>query len=172
MFRGVYRASGDCRGRCGVRFISFQVLEAVRVAMNVGWVIHMQAITNIEDATVRAFIVPAKRDRYAALLANPAKRAKILDLLNHCRDFDARYATALASTTDIPALLRSRGAAQTCHVISDFREIDGREMPLDDAVAGADESGLGTLLCCVPGRLAYYVGERGEQRLLLMREAG
>jgi hypothetical protein len=125
----------------------------------------------IEDATVRAFIVPAKRDRYATLLANSKKRAAFLDGLNHCHDFDARYATALPSTTDVPALLRSHGAAATCRVISDYRKIDGREMLIEDAVREAEGSGLGSLLCCVAGQLAYYVGESGEQRLLLRRNA-
>ena len=37
----------------------------------------------IEDATVRAFVVPAKRDRYATLLGNPKKRATILDRFNN-----------------------------------------------------------------------------------------
>ena len=44
-------------------------------------------------------------------------------------------------------------------------------MALDDAIRQADGSGFGSLLCCVPGRLAYYVGEAGEQRLLLRRNA-
>ena len=129
------------------------------------------AIHPIEEATVRAFIIPAKRDRYASLLGNAKKRAAFLDGLNHCRDFDARYVTALPSTTDVPALLRSHGAAATCRVISDDREIDGREMLIEDAVRDAEASGLGSLLCCVPGRLAYYIGESGGQRFLLRRNA-
>jgi hypothetical protein len=88
----------------------------------------------IEDATVRAFIVPAKRDRYATLLGNAKKRTAFLDGLNHCHDFDTRYATALPSTADVPALLRSHGAPAICRVISDFRKIDGQEMLIEDAV--------------------------------------
>jgi hypothetical protein len=129
------------------------------------------ATNPIEDATVRAFIVPAKRDRYAGLLGDAKKRARILDGLNHCHDFDTRFATALPSTADVPAVLRSHGAAATCRVISDYRKIDGQVMPIEDAVGEAEASGMGSLLCCVPGQLAYYVGESGEQRLLLRRNA-
>jgi hypothetical protein len=125
----------------------------------------------IEEATVRAFIVPAKRERYATLLGNAKKRPSFLDGLNHCHDFDARYATILPSTADVPELLRSHGAAETCRVISDCREIDGQVMRIEDAVREAEASGMGTLLCCVPGQLAYYLGESGEQRLLLRRDA-
>src|SRR4051812_29884436 len=116
----------------------------------------------LEDATVRGFIVPAKRDRYATLLGNAKKRGRILDGLNHCHDFDPRYATALPSTADVPALLRAHGATAACQVISDCREIDGRTMPIEDAVREAEASGSGSLLCCVPGQLGYYVGESGE----------
>jgi hypothetical protein len=45
------------------------------------------------------------------------------------------------------------------------------EMPIEDAVREAEGSGLGSLLCCIPSQLAYYVGESGEQRLLLRRNA-
>lgn len=124
-----------------------------------------------EDATVRAFIVPAKRDRYATMLSNAKKRSAFLDGLNHCHDFDVRYATELPSTADVAALLRSHGAAATCRVISDYREIDGQVMPIEIAVREAEASGMGSLLCCVPGHLAYYLGESGEQRLLLRRDA-
>jgi hypothetical protein len=120
-----------------------------------------------EDATIRTFIIPAKRDRYAALLANPKKRAKFLDGLNHCHDFDPRHATELPPTADVAKLLRSHGASPTCHVVSDCRDLDGQELRIDDAVRQSEASGAGSLLCCVPGRLAYYIGESGEQRLLL-----
>ena len=123
----------------------------------------------VEGATVRAFIVPAKRERYAMMLGRAKRRAAFLNCLNHCHDFDPRYATALPSTADVSRLLRSHGAPATCRVISDFRAIDGREMPLEDALREAEASRCGSLLCCVAGRLAFYIGEDGEQRLLLRR---
>ena len=118
---------------------------------------------SLEEALVDAFIVPAKRERYKALLASRRRRAKLLDGLNHCRDLDPRYATEIASSTDVVALLRSRGAPETCHLISDAKALDGKQMALREAI---DE---GTLIGCVPGRLALYYGEAGERRLLLER---
>ena len=122
-----------------------------------------------EDALVDSFIVPTKRERYKKLLANPKRRAKLLDGLNHCRDLDPRYATEIASGTDVVALLRKRGAPELCHVISDVAELDGREMPLREAIDETESHMWGTLIGCLPGRLAYYYGEAGEQRLLLER---
>jgi hypothetical protein len=121
-----------------------------------------------EEATIRAFIVPAKRDRYVELLANEKRRANFLDCLNHYRDIDERYASEVPSSADAVSLLRDRGAPDVCRVISDCRETDGREMPLADAVEQAEFVGWGTIFCCIPGRLAYFLDEAGSKRRLLM----
>jgi hypothetical protein len=129
---------------------------------------YKMAIDPAEEATIRAFIVPAKRDRYLSLVSNEKRRAEFLDCLNHCRDIDNRYATQLPSLADVISLLRAHGAPDVCRVISDCRDIDGREMPLRDAVEHAESVGWGTILCCIPGRLAYYLDEAGTRRRLLL----
>ena len=123
----------------------------------------------LEEALVDAFIVPAKRERYKGLLANRKRRAKLLDGLNHCHDFDPRYVTEIPSNSDVVALLRSRGAPESCHIISDVNELDGKRMLLQNAIDETEARMCGTLIGCVRGRLAYYYGEAGEQRLLLER---
>lgn len=122
-----------------------------------------------EEATIRAFIAPSRRARWIESLASLNRRAKFLDRLNHCRDFDDRYCTSLAATSDTFAVLTARGAPGYCHVISDAPELDGRELPLRDALAESELAGWGSLFCCKPGQLAYYYGEHGEVRLLLER---
>lgn len=122
-----------------------------------------------EEATIRAFISRERRTRWLEALASPTKRSKFLDRLNHCRDFDDRFATSLESNADGIAMLISLGAPPTCHVISDTQKLDGREMPVAEAVSAAEAHGWGTLVCCLPGRLAYFYGERGERRLILHR---
>ena len=123
-----------------------------------------------EGALIDAFIIPAKRERWRSLLANSKRRAKIVDGLNHLGDLDPRYATELPSSTDVVALLHRRGAPSSCHVLSADRELDGRVMPLEEAIESSELSMQGTLVGCIPGRLAYYYGEAGEQRLLLKRD--
>ncbi len=123
-----------------------------------------------EEALVDAFVIPSKRARYKAFLASPKRRRKILHGLNHLSDLDDRFATDLPSSTDIVELLRSRGAPEACHVISDVAGLDGREMTLQDAIDQIEANMWGTLVGCLPGRLAYYYGEAGEQRLLLERD--
>ncbi len=126
-------------------------------------------IPSCERALVEAFIIPSKRARYATLLAKPTRRAKILDGLNHNRDFDPRYATPVPSTTDIVAALRAYGAPNRCHVLSSLSELDGQEMDLADAIDEAESGLIGTLIGCIPGKLAYYYDEGGAERVILKR---
>lgn len=122
-----------------------------------------------EEAIVRSFFVKGKRDRYLSLLGGK-RRGEALDRLNHLWDLDPRYVKELASSADVLSLLRERGAPEKAYVLSDVPELDGREMPLAE-VLEAINSGydLGTIVSSIPGRLAYYHGEYGEQRILLER---
>lgn len=123
-----------------------------------------------EEATIRAFIDPAMRPRWLESLATPARRSRFLDRLNHCRDLDPRYATLLASNTDVVTLLRQRGAPAFCQLISATSSLDGRELPMTEAVREVELGGWGTIVCCLPGRLAYFYDECGERRMLLERK--
>lgn len=126
-------------------------------------------MNEIEEAIIRAFITPARRTRWLESLASAKRRARMLDHLNHCRDLDERYATLLPSNTDVVALLRSRGAAPMCYVLSDTKEIDGQMLPLAEAVSAAELGGWGTIISCIKGQLGYYYDELGERRMLLER---
>jgi hypothetical protein len=120
-----------------------------------------------EEAIVRTFIIPEKRKRYLNLLGKKKRRPKVLDALNHFRDLDLRYCIALPSSEDVVAALRARGAPEKCYLISAIPELDGREMILSEAIEIIEFEGWGTLVGCIPGRLAYYYGEHGEQRTIL-----
>jgi hypothetical protein len=124
-----------------------------------------------EEAIIRAFITSARRARWLESLGSAKRRPPMLDRLNHCQDLDERYATLLPSNTDVVALLRSRGAPGTCYVLSCTEAISGRVLPLAEAVSGAASGGWGTIISCIPGRLAYYYDECGERRMLLERPA-
>jgi hypothetical protein len=123
-----------------------------------------------EEAIIRAFFASAKRERYLTLFAKPKGRAKALRKLNHAHFFDPRYAIELPTMTDVLLLLRSKGAPETCHVISDSARLDGQDMPLAEALPMAEIEMSGTLIGCIPGQLGYYYGEAGEQRLLLEKK--
>ena len=120
---------------------------------------------------IRAFVAPPRRARWLESLASPKRRQRFLDHLNHCRDIDERYATPLPSNADIVAILNANGAPTTCYLLSATETLDGRELPLAEAVAQAEFGGWGTLLSCIPGQLAYYYDECGQRRMLLKRAA-
>lgn len=125
-----------------------------------------------EEKTIAAFILKEKQDRYRFLLGNPdpRKRNKCLDRLNHCADLNPKYVTWLPSNADVVRLLRQEGSPKDVYIISDTEAIDGKVLPLQEAVSEAESGGWGTIISCIPGQLAYYYGEEGESRAILKRK--
>jgi len=136
-----------------------------------------------EEALIRAFIIPEKRRRYLDKLNSPKTRQTfIAENLYHMGDLDERYTekldihTPLAEFEDrrdsyidaIYKLLRDRGAPSRCYVIS-TTELDGQDVDLREALDRVRGSSEGTLISCVPGRLAYFEGETPDQQYILQR---
>ena len=126
-----------------------------------------------EEELFKAFIVPERRGRYLALLESAKKRSKLVNRLPHCHDIDPRYSRLvpvhLQTSEDIYSLLTAEGAPQTCHVVSELSDVDGRDMPLIEALDVVVASEMGTLLSCIPGKLAYYEGEEPGERYILQK---
>lgn len=59
-------------------------------------------------------------------------------------------------------LLKAKGAASTCYVMSENTKLDGREMELEAALKKTVGYQMGTLISCVPGKLAYFEDEDGR----------
>lgn len=121
-----------------------------------------------EELTIRAFIVRERRERFLELLANPKHRRKITGSLAHPNPawFDSRYVGQIppsqSGSSGIAALLRSEGAGETCRVISEDRNLDAKEIELASVLNEVVGNGMGPLLCCVPGKLAYLESEDGR----------
>ena len=108
------------------------------------------------------------------LFGRAKRRKQARDALNHFADWDARFAQPVDSSADVLMLLREAGAPPTCHVMSDSPELDGREMPLDEAVSECEGYPFASVLCCVPGGLAFFFDEVAapRNRVLLRRPGG
>jgi hypothetical protein len=121
----------------------------------------------------RNFIVPEKRARYLSLLESKKGRKKILNGLNHFRDLDSRFSSLVpsdqTSAESIEVILRQKGAPDLCFVMSDNPDLDGREMPLAEALSKTVGMDTGTLVSCVPGRLAYFEMEAFDGKYILQR---
>jgi hypothetical protein len=87
--------------------------------------------------------------------------------------FDPRRVSPIAhgqqGASYIERLLRSRGAPSICHIMSENVDLDGRDLPLAEALGEIVGWGAPSLLSCLPGRLAYYGGEELNERYLLER---
>ena len=66
-------------------------------------------------------------------------------------------------------MLRARGAPPNCYVLS-AGDLDGREVPLRDALDAICGSGNGAFLSCIPGRLGFYEYEDIKSAYLLARQ--
>ena len=127
-----------------------------------------------EEALVRAFIIPAKRRRMVFLLRHKKRRKVVLRSLAHFGDLDVRWSTripgASQSLEGIEEVLRAKGAPATCYVICDDSSIDGRFMPLKEALEEVS-FGNGAFLSCIPGKLGYFEGEGDGERYILERHS-
>jgi hypothetical protein len=125
-----------------------------------------------EALVVERFVEPAKRRRLRILRAGRRRRRDyVSDLLVHGGALDEQLMVAIspyATAAEVAQLLRAHGAAESCHVISVNWELDGRELPLEEALGRVLDRGYWTLLSLLPGRLAYYEGEMALDRRLLV----
>jgi hypothetical protein len=131
------------------------------------------ALHAAEEATLRAFLVPGKRDRFLTLLGNATHRKKVLNDFNHFEGWDARCAQGMRSSTHVLATLRKAGAPDACYIISNDEALDGADLPLAKAIAAAELYDFASILCCIPGQLGFFFDEiyAPRVRLLLRRPA-
>ena len=87
-----------------------------------------------EIQLVNAFLIPAKRERYAEFLSTKKGRTKFLETLYHFADFDPTCIAELSglsnSADGLVAELRRRGAIDECYVMSVLEKLDGVTRPL------------------------------------------
>lgn len=124
-----------------------------------------------EIDAIRSFVVKAKRDRYISSLSSPRKRTEFVRKLAHFKDLDPKYKVLIPPPKRSPAgvadILRSKGAGSHCWVMSENPEIDGQELPILEALKRTIGYGMGTILSCSPGRLAFFESE--DERCILER---
>jgi hypothetical protein len=119
-----------------------------------------------EQELIRAFFVPQKRERYLELFTKPRRRKQILTELSHFKDVDPRWIVPTPSryhhAADLVRILKEKGAPDTCWVISEEGDLDGKELLLSKVLQEILGRGMGTFLSCLPGRLAYFESEDGR----------
>ena len=144
-------------------------------------------IATHEEGFLNGFIGKVHRDRLRLELQSRdipkrriARRARFLQRFSHAalKYLDPRFITTLkppnSDPVEIQRLLEGRGAEPTCYAISSEESIDGRILPLGDALEAAVGYGMPTILSCLPRRLAYLETEQEvgpPDRFILFRSA-
>jgi hypothetical protein len=126
---------------------------------------------DIEEEILRAFIRRERADRYVAQLRKKMRRERLRFDLDNLFDLDGRWIRGLSREEDNPralyALLRKLGAPEGCYVMSGDSAYDGAYLDLSDVLNAIHATGMGTIISCVPDKLAYYEGE--SERFILER---
>jgi hypothetical protein len=116
------------------------------------------------------FLVGEWRARFRESLAPAKRRDTLRSQLPHLTHLDPRFATSThESASVLAAQLREKGATDRCYLLSEDPDLDGRELPLDEALAAIADAGSrhATFISCVPGKLAYFHGTESGDRYLL-----
>lgn len=118
-------------------------------------------------AFAESFVAPDRRARWLAQITNARGRAKLRSALYHfSHELDPRYARTLPKEADTPqdtvALLVAIGAPEECIVLSANDEQHGAQVNLRDAVLAIFPGEDGTIISCIPGKLAYVETEDGR----------
>jgi hypothetical protein len=121
---------------------------------------------NHEESVVKAFILPVRQERYLEFLKSPKKRAKFIAQLAHFKHLNPKFVVGIPGNQQNPTsllkLLTEKGAGPNCWVMSEDPALDEQEMDLEAALKETIGRQMGTILSCVPGRLAYFEDEDGR----------
>ena len=124
-----------------------------------------------EHSVIAAFVKPGKRARYRAFVSDPRLRRRFTDKLAHFRDFDPRYRLPIPGeklhVEKIVLELQKRRCPRIVYAISEDPTLDQLELPLRDALEKTVGRGMGTVLSCIPSRLAFV--ETEDERFILER---
>lgn len=124
---------------------------------------------DLEQQFIKRFMLKAKQDRYLGFVESPKRRGSFLGILYHGQDLDTRLFQELRGSIIESDAIRNKANllknGDKCCIISVNKELDGREMPLTEAIEEA-VGREGTLLLFGDGAGAYWEGEAPYNRYL------
>lgn len=122
-----------------------------------------------ERAFVESFVNPARRERFLDSLSSPQRRRVFNAELYHPRSnfLSQQYIERVPPGEDrrgpVAAKLRRLGAPDVCWVFGN--DFGGEEMGLEDALDKLIGEQSGTIISCLPGKLAFLESENGRMIL-------
>lgn len=131
-----------------------------------------------EELIVRSFFDKRVQERVLYELFKPEKRNLALHRLCHSykKMLKVKYITEIpppnSDPEDIFELLKRNRAEKICYSLSYNKDIDGKELPLQEALKHAVGFGFPSIILCRPGELVYFEAEQeygAPPRYLLKR---
>ena len=125
-----------------------------------------------EETLIKTFFLPGRQARALLQLASHRKRSQFLNRLSHLGvDYiEEKFVVSIPEdqqdVSSLYALVKLYGSPKECYCISQWKEVDCRELLVQEALGKVVNAGWGTLLSLVPGKLAYYEGEKGNRFIL------
>ena len=130
-------------------------------------------MTDHATGFVQFLAEPSRRRVKTLLELGEKRRGDLRGLLSHAVRLEPRFSEHItgkaAFAGPIAQALRQRGAPEACYVLSSNSDLDGREMPLDDALQAVVGAGEGTFISCIPGKLGFYEFSEMKASYLLFR---
>jgi hypothetical protein len=124
-----------------------------------------------EHSLIAVFTRRSKRDRYREILSDPRLRHKFTSQLAHFKDFDPKYRLPIPSNKlsvdNIVIELQKRQSPSIVFAFSEDPALDQKELLLVEVLKQIVGGGMGTVLSCIPGRLAFV--ETEDERFILER---
>ena len=124
-----------------------------------------------ETSLIAAFVKRGKRGRYREIVSDSRLRHKFTGQLAHFKDFDPQYRLPIPSNKlfvdNIARELDKRHSPKIVFAISEYPALNQKEVLLVQALPQIVGRGMGTILSCLPGRLAFV--ETEDERFILER---
>ncbi len=128
-----------------------------------------EALKAEHEAGLALFLEPSSRNRFRNALTSSRARSRFTARLAHFAHLDQRFATKVSDKFLVGASLHELGAPRVCYVMSEDSELDGRFIPVEDAIRLTVEAQAGSLISCLPGLLGSFVGEEQNAAWILQR---
>lgn len=133
---------------------------------------------SFSDATseiemILPFLREDRRSRWTELFPRPKGRKKLLKTLWNGEDFDRNLMIQVdpseRTVQRLSLRLRNLGASTLSHIISARPGLDGKDLDLISALEMVLNLAPGTIVCCVPGELAYYENDDKNGNYIILR---
>ena len=132
--------------------------------------------SNSDVEMILPFLREDRRPRWRELFPKPKGRKKLLQTLWNGDDFERslmmRVDPSERTVQRLSLRLRRLGAPTFSHLISARPDLDGRDIDLISALGLVVNLAPATIICCMPGVLAYYENDDRNGNYIILRRKG